>query len=96
MANVWALTLSGSLQTLLQASEIVKADIVYVTHDHHDHTGQAFDICKRTGANFVAALELGNLAKENGLKNVVGLNVGGQRPNRRNQIVRDSGFSLRC
>ena len=61
----------------MKASEIVKADIVYVTHDHHDHVGQAFDICKRTGANFVATLELGNLAEENGLKNVVGLNVGG-------------------
>lgn len=61
----------------LKASQIVKADIVYVTHDHHDHLGQAFEICKRTGANFVATLELGNLAKESGLKNVNGLNIGG-------------------
>ncbi len=61
----------------LKASEIIKADIVYVTHDHNDHLGQAFDICKRTGASFVATLELGNLAKENGVKNVAGLNVGG-------------------
>jgi len=61
----------------MKASEITKADIVYVTHDHHDHLGQAFDICQRTGANFVATLELGNLASESGLQNVVGLNVGG-------------------
>ncbi len=61
----------------MKASEITKADIVYVTHDHGDHLGDAIDICKRTDATFVANIELGNFAKENGVKNVEGLNIGG-------------------
>lgn len=34
-------------------------------------------ICKRTNAVFAATFELGNYAEENGVKNVVGLNIGG-------------------
>ncbi len=69
--------LSGNPTSLIKASEITKADIVYVTHDHGDHLGDAIDICKRTGATFVANIELGDFAKENGVKNVEGLNIGG-------------------
>jgi len=61
----------------IKASEITKADIVYVTHDHNDHLGDAFNICKRTGATFVATVELGKFAQENSVKNVLGLNIGG-------------------
>lgn len=69
--------LSGNPTSPVKASEITKADIVYVTHDHGDHLGDAIDICKRTGATFVANIELGDFAKENGVKNVEGLNIGG-------------------
>ncbi|MCL6579448.1 MAG: metal-dependent hydrolase [Candidatus Bathyarchaeota archaeon] len=69
--------LSGNPTSPIKASEITKADIVYVTHDHGDHLGDAIDICKRTGATFVANIELGDFAKENGVKNVEGLNIGG-------------------
>ncbi len=61
----------------VKASEITRADIVYVTHDHRDHLGDAFNICKRTKSTFVATFELGSYAEENGVENVVGLNVGG-------------------
>ena len=61
----------------IKASDITQADAVYVTHDHPDHLGDAFDICKRTGAVFVAVYELGAVASENGVKNVANLNVGG-------------------
>lgn len=61
----------------VKASEITQADLIYVTHDHGDHLGDAFDICKRTKSTFVATFELGTYAEENGVKNVVGLNVGG-------------------
>ncbi len=60
-----------------KASQIRKAEIVYVTHDHGDHLGDAINICKNTGAVFVSTFELGNYARENGVKNVVGLNIGG-------------------
>jgi len=69
--------LDGNPISPVKASEIDRADIVYVTHDHGDHLGEAFQICKRTNAVFVATFELGNYAEENGVKNVVGLNIGG-------------------
>jgi len=69
--------LDGNPASPMKASEITQADIVYVTHDHSDHLGDAFDICKRTKSTFVATFELGNYAEENGVENVVGLNVGG-------------------
>lgn len=69
--------LDGNPTSPVKASEITKADIVFVSHDHGDHLGDAFDICKRTNATFVASVELGDCAEENGVKNVAGLNIGG-------------------
>lgn len=69
--------LDGNPASPVKASEIERADVVYVTHDHGDHLGEAFKICKGTGAVFAATFELGNYAKENGVENVVGLNIGG-------------------
>jgi L-ascorbate metabolism protein UlaG (beta-lactamase superfamily) len=74
--------LDGNPTSPMKASEITKADIVYVTHDHGDHLGDAFNICKRTNASFVATVELGNYAKEEGVKNIVGLNIGGSVENK--------------
>jgi len=51
--------------------------MVCVTHDHGDHLGDAIEICKRTGATFVGIYELGVFAEENGVKDVVGINIGG-------------------
>jgi L-ascorbate metabolism protein UlaG (beta-lactamase superfamily) len=61
----------------IKAQDIQKTDAVYVTHDHPDHLGDAFDICKRTGAVFAAVYELSLLASENDVKNTASLNVGG-------------------
>lgn len=69
--------LDGNPKSPVKASEITKADIVYVTHDHGDHLGNAVDICKRTNATFIGTFELGNYAQNEGVKNVVGLNIGG-------------------
>ncbi|MEM2262840.1 MAG: metal-dependent hydrolase [Candidatus Bathyarchaeia archaeon] len=69
--------LDGNPSAPIKASEIGKADIVYVTHDHGDHLGDAIAICKRTHATFVSTFELGNYASENGVKEVAGLNIGG-------------------
>jgi len=69
--------LDGNPAASVTASDITKADIVFVTHDHHDHLGDAFNICKRTKAAFVAASELGDFAQENGVENVINLNIGG-------------------
>jgi len=61
----------------VKASDIVEADAVYVTHDHPDHLGDAFEICKRTGALFAGVYELAEYAAQNGVKNIARLNVGG-------------------
>jgi len=69
--------LDGNPTSSVRASEITKADIVYVTHDHDDHLGDAFGICKRTNATFVAVIDLAARAEEEGIKNLKGLNIGG-------------------
>jgi L-ascorbate metabolism protein UlaG (beta-lactamase superfamily) len=69
--------LDGNPLSPIKASDISRADIIYVTHDHSDHLGDAIAICKRTGATFVSTFELGNYAGENGIKDIVGFNIGG-------------------
>ena len=62
----------------MKVDSVDKADIVLVTHDHGDHGySEALNICKKTGAYFVAINELGIKAKEAGLQNVHTLNIGG-------------------
>ncbi len=61
----------------IKAADISCADVVYVTHDHPDHLGDAFEICKRTGALFAAVYELAEYAFQNGVRNIARLNVGG-------------------
>jgi L-ascorbate metabolism protein UlaG (beta-lactamase superfamily) len=71
------LWLDGNPTSPVKASEITEADTIYVTHDHGDHLGDAFNMCKRINATFVASFELCTYAEEKGVKNVVGLNIGG-------------------
>jgi len=40
-------------------STINKADLIFVTHGHSDHIGNAVGIARKTGAKLVATLELG-------------------------------------
>ena len=60
-----------------KSSEIKQADIVYVTHDHADHLGDALSICKRTNATFVSVIDLAAYAEEQDVKKIFGLNIGG-------------------
>ncbi len=62
----------------IKVKDVDKADLVLVTHDHGDHGYQeAIEICKKTGAYFIAINELGIQAKSAGLENVHTLNIGG-------------------
>jgi len=69
--------LDGNPTSPVKASEITRADVVYATHDHGDHLGEAFTICKDTNATFVAAAELASQARQEGVKKVSGMNIGG-------------------
>jgi L-ascorbate metabolism protein UlaG (beta-lactamase superfamily) len=69
--------LTGNPLAAMRASDVKKADVICVTHDHRDHLGDAVEICKQTGATFVGIHELGVYAEENGVKDVVGINIGG-------------------
>lgn len=56
----------------------VKADFLLVSHGHSDHIADAASIANRCGATVVSNYEITSwLAKEHGVKNVVGGNLGG-------------------
>jgi len=69
--------LDGNPKAPIRASEIRKANVVCVTHDHGDHLGDAISICKQTGATFVGIPELSSYVGGQGVKNSVGINIGG-------------------
>jgi L-ascorbate metabolism protein UlaG (beta-lactamase superfamily) len=57
--------------------EKVKADYIFLTHGHGDHTGDVVAIAKRTGATCVAPAELAIWLGKQGIEKVHGLNHGG-------------------
>ncbi|MFQ6080044.1 MAG: metal-dependent hydrolase [Candidatus Bathyarchaeia archaeon] len=69
--------LDGNPLAPMRVADLKKADIVCVTHDHPDHLGDAIQICKQTGATFVGIYELSVYAQEEGVKETVGINIGG-------------------
>jgi len=50
---------------------------VVLTHGHDDHTGDALDICKNTGAKLVAVYELALYMNAKGVDNIDPANPGG-------------------
>jgi len=58
-------------------AKIDKADVICVTHGHSDHTGDVVAVARATGAPVVAVFELANWFQGKGLKDVVGMGVGG-------------------
>jgi len=68
--------LTGNPVSETSVDDITECDIVIVTHDHGDHLGDSFDICKKTGATLVSLFEIAVKAEEEGLK-AEQMNVGG-------------------
>jgi len=68
--------LTGNPAASTSADAITQADVVIVTHDHGDHMGDAFEICKRTGATFVGIHEIAVEAEAEGIP-TEGMNIGG-------------------
>ncbi|MFW6132076.1 MAG: metal-dependent hydrolase [Candidatus Aminicenantaceae bacterium] len=68
--------LSGNPVASIQPDEITEADMVIATHDHGDHLGDSFQICKKTGATFFGIHEVALCAEEEGIT-IEGMGVGG-------------------
>jgi L-ascorbate metabolism protein UlaG (beta-lactamase superfamily) len=58
-------------------AKIDKADIICVSHGHSDHTTDVVAIGRATNAPVVAIFELASWFQAKGLKEVVGMNIGG-------------------
>ncbi|HWK09561.1 MAG TPA: metal-dependent hydrolase, partial [Vicinamibacterales bacterium] len=58
-------------------ARIDKADIICVSHGHSDHTTDVVPIARATGAPVVAIFELATYFQSKGLKDTVGMNMGG-------------------
>ena len=58
-------------------AKIDKADVICVTHGHSDHTTDVVSTARATGAPVVAVFELANWFGSKGLKDVIGMGIGG-------------------
>jgi L-ascorbate metabolism protein UlaG (beta-lactamase superfamily) len=54
----------------------IKCNIICITHDHHDHLGDAFEIAKKNNATIVGIYDIVKKAEEKGLKTEL-MNIGG-------------------
>jgi len=68
--------LTGNPAASMTPDEITQADVVIVTHDHGDHKGDSFEICKKTGATLVSIHEIAVQAEAEGIASE-GMNIGG-------------------
>ncbi|HJX23725.1 MAG TPA: metal-dependent hydrolase [Candidatus Bathyarchaeia archaeon] len=70
--------LTGNPKAPLKSADMSDVDYILVTHDHADHgLNDALKIAKRTNATFVSISELSKYASSKGVKNTVGMNIGG-------------------
>ena len=58
-------------------AKIDKADVICVTHGHSDHTADVVATARATGAPVLAMFELANWFSSKGVKDVVGMGIGG-------------------
>jgi L-ascorbate metabolism protein UlaG (beta-lactamase superfamily) len=68
--------LTGNPKTPAGA-KIDKADVICVSHGHSDHSGDVVAVARATNAPVVAVYELANWFLGKGLKEVVGMGIGG-------------------
>jgi len=52
----------------IRLDDVIKADVVTVTHGHDDHLGDALEIVKKTGALLISSPEICFYAQKHGIK----------------------------
>ena len=68
--------LTGNPAASMSLDNVTRADVVVVTHDHGDHLGDGYAICKKTGATLVSIYEIAEAGAKQGIK-AEGMNIGG-------------------
>jgi L-ascorbate metabolism protein UlaG (beta-lactamase superfamily) len=68
---------SGNPAAKNVAIDKIKADYIFITHGHADHTGDVVAIAKKTGATCVAAAEIAGWLGKNGVEKAHPVNHGG-------------------
>ena len=68
--------ITGNPAATVTADSIKTADIIIVTHDHADHIGDSFNLCKTTGATLFSIFEIAQAAVKEGITAEM-MNVGG-------------------
>jgi L-ascorbate metabolism protein UlaG (beta-lactamase superfamily) len=58
-------------------AKIDKADVICVSHGHSDHTTDVVPVARAPGAPVVAIFELASYFQSKGLKDTIGMNMGG-------------------
>jgi L-ascorbate metabolism protein UlaG (beta-lactamase superfamily) len=70
--------LTGNPAATMGLDNVSEADVVIITHDHGDHMGDGFAICKKTGATLVSIYEIAEAASKEGITSEM-MNVGGTK-----------------
>ena len=69
--------LTGNPKALKIDLKDLKPDYILITHGHGDHVGDAEEIAKHSGAPIVSNYEIATWFQNKGVKDVIGLNLGG-------------------
>ncbi len=69
--------LTGNPKASVTLSEVNRADGVVITHDHGDHRGDGFALCRKSGATLAALYEITEAAATEGIRTEP-MNIGGQ------------------
>lgn len=74
--------LTGNPSCPVKAADVAGADLILITHDHHDHYGSDLPVLVKANSILVAQPEVAARAKKDGIaaKNIInggGMNIGG-------------------
>jgi L-ascorbate metabolism protein UlaG (beta-lactamase superfamily) len=69
--------LEGNPKCPPDRKKIEKADVILLSHGHSDHSGDVVSVARATNAPVVTVNEIAIWLQQKGLKNVIGMNIGG-------------------